>query len=193
MEQIEDTFLLCAGSVYSGGTTGGSATVTLETSNLPSHSHSIGTHVHSLNGHTHSGPSHSHGLNNHTHGVGGYGVASKSITGQVGQVLVPSSDLGYTSSTLYFIKKDDVTYPSSASEGGRRRVIGLNVTHNHSLSGSSGGNSGSTAANGTGATGGPSTTNTGNSSVFDSGATGSGTAHNNMPPYLTVYVYQRIA
>jgi hypothetical protein len=29
--------------------------------------------------------------------------------------------------------------------------------------------------------------------VFNSGSTGSGTAHNNMPPYLAVYMWQRTA
>lgn len=59
----------------------------------------------------------------HTHG-------SKSITGQVGQVLVPS-DNGYTSDSLYFETKDNVAYPSSESGTARRRVIKLNATHEH--------------------------------------------------------------
>ena len=38
-ERIEDTFLLAAGSTYAGGTTGGSATVTLTEEQMPSHTH----------------------------------------------------------------------------------------------------------------------------------------------------------
>ena len=45
-EQIQDTFLLCAGSTYAAGTTGGAASVTssgtaLTIAQIPSHAHSI--------------------------------------------------------------------------------------------------------------------------------------------------------
>ena len=61
----------------------------------------------------------------HTHG-------SKSITGKVGQVIVPNSDISHTSDTLYFERVDDVDYPSDASVNNcRRRIIRLNATHEH--------------------------------------------------------------
>lgn len=62
---------------------------------------------------------------------------SKTITGQVGQVLVPS-DQSYTSSSLYFVTKDNVAYPSSESGTARRRVIALNATHEHDSVGGGG-------------------------------------------------------
>ena len=65
--QIGGKFLLSADETYEAGTTGGSATVTLETANLPSHTHSVGAHAHSLNSHTHSIGAHAHSLNAHTH------------------------------------------------------------------------------------------------------------------------------
>lgn len=40
-EQIKDVFLLTAGSTYSAGSTGGEATHTLTTSEMPNHSHAI--------------------------------------------------------------------------------------------------------------------------------------------------------
>lgn len=40
-EQIKDTFLLAAGSTYTGGSTGGEAAVTLTTKQIPSHNHGI--------------------------------------------------------------------------------------------------------------------------------------------------------
>lgn len=42
-QQLKDRFLLGAGSTYSGGATGGSASVTLTTSQIPSHNHSGST------------------------------------------------------------------------------------------------------------------------------------------------------
>lgn len=44
-EQIQDKFLLSAGSTYTAGDTGGAATVTLTTNQIPSHSHSFGRYV----------------------------------------------------------------------------------------------------------------------------------------------------
>ena len=40
-EQIQDTFLLAAGSTYAGGTTGGEATHTLTVNEMPSHTHAL--------------------------------------------------------------------------------------------------------------------------------------------------------
>ena len=45
--QIKDRFVLAAGSSYKQGITGGSATITLTTAQLPSHSHTI-AHTHSF-------------------------------------------------------------------------------------------------------------------------------------------------
>lgn len=41
--QLKDQFLLCAGSTYSAGSTGGSANTTLTTANMPAHTHTRGT------------------------------------------------------------------------------------------------------------------------------------------------------
>lgn len=53
-EQIEDTFLLASGTNYATGTTGGEATHTLTTDEMPQHTHSPPTWVHyaSTNGNT---------------------------------------------------------------------------------------------------------------------------------------------
>lgn len=40
-ERIQDVFLLCAGSTYAAGTTGGEANVTLTVEQMPSHSHPL--------------------------------------------------------------------------------------------------------------------------------------------------------
>jgi microcystin-dependent protein len=51
--QIEDTFLLSAGKSYTAGNTGGSATVTLSASEIPSHTHTVKS-VSETGAHTHT-------------------------------------------------------------------------------------------------------------------------------------------
>ena len=92
-ERIKDTFLLAAGDSYAANTTGGSNSITLESANLPSHSHSYtpaGNIVSTFTGttksfvafggnHTHSaGTGHGSGFavdtpHNGAHGGGSYG------------------------------------------------------------------------------------------------------------------------
>lgn len=97
-EQIEDVFLLSAGSTYTAGNTGGEAEHTLTTNEMPSHTHTI---------------------------TGG-GLELSLVTGSTG---------------LYRL--------SFATNGGAKQMINSN--------------------------------------------TGGGLAHNNMPPYLVVYMWQRTA
>ena len=52
---LEGRMLIGADSTYSAGTTGGSKTTTLGTSNLPAHAHSVGAHKHTV-------PQHGHGF-----------------------------------------------------------------------------------------------------------------------------------
>ena len=44
-EQIKDTFLLCAGDIYSAGSTGGESEHILTTEEMPSHSHAYKRHA----------------------------------------------------------------------------------------------------------------------------------------------------
>ena len=78
---LRDRFVVGSGSTYTTGDTGGSNTVTLTTSHLPSHSHGVGSistdaagsHSHNFNtntgnagGHSHSGSTSNTGSHNHT-------------------------------------------------------------------------------------------------------------------------------
>lgn len=88
--RIKDRFVIAAGDTYTNGNTGGSATKTLTTNNMPSHSHTFtgtavtsgaGTsHSHGLNSHVHSVGAHSHGLNSHVHSVGAHSHGLNSHT-----------------------------------------------------------------------------------------------------------------
>ena len=110
--QIEDTFLLSAGSTYTAGATGGEATHTLTAQEMPSHRHGW------------------------SRTILAYGVASETtLSGNQ----IPLNENGATSGG-YFTDR----FKSDAIKGG--------VAH-----------------------------------------TGGGSGHNNMPPYLVVYMWKRTA
>lgn len=117
---IEGQFILGANATYPAGTTGGAATHTLTSSEMPSHTHTDSGHTHTI-AHTHT---YEHWQNTNPFQSGGSGPA----------------------------KTGDSTSTTS---------------------GASASNSGTASA-----------------SIQN---TGGGTAHNNMPPYLAVYVWKRTA
>ena len=189
-EQIQDTFLLSAGSTYTAGNTGGSSTVTLETTNLPSHTHEVGAHAHGLNSHTHTGPSHTHTGPSHTHGLNGHVHSGPSHT-HTGPSHTHGLN-GHTHSTpahthriLTYWNTGTVANPGNAlklpanyaAANSGTGYSWVNIENGGtSGSGTSGGNSGSTGSAGTGATGAAGTGNTGgnsgNTTAAGTGATG---------------------
>lgn len=126
-EQIKDKFILCCGDNYANGATGGEATHTLTTSEMPSHGHSTGSYSIASNG------AHGHNL---------YGACPS-----FGNASAVASANWWAVSLGGWTKGDAIV------SGG---------SHSHSLSGTS-------------------------------GSVGDGGAHNNMPPYLACYVWQRTA
>lgn len=164
-------FLLAASSTYTAGSTGGAASTTLTTANLPSHTHSVGAHA--------------HGLNSHTHGVGTLAAASTSLKGRATfrDVNVSSSDLmvgtinGVFSYTTSSWSGEHWAMNGSSASGYKYQHLDFNGTHAHTVSGATAAASGSTA----------------NSTAFNSGATGSGSSFTNLPPYLAVYMWKRTA
>lgn len=81
---LTNSFVIGAGSSYNPGTSGGAASVTLSTANMPSHNHGI-----SDPGHAHSvyDPGHNHGVNDpgHAHGVADPGHVHSRPAGGWGQ------------------------------------------------------------------------------------------------------------
>lgn len=140
--QIKDRFLLAAGDSYSSGSTGGTSTVTITVSQMPSHTH------------TFTGASATTGYEstNHTHTF----TASGDVSGSswYNSFASGSNQSGIISSTA----------GSAVAVNVHGTTAGRNVSHTHTIS-AKGSNSN----------------------------TGGGGAHDNMPPYLAVYMWKRTA
>lgn len=131
--RIKDKFILAAGDSYAQGATGGSATVTLTTEQLPAHNHSASSGNISLTGYADITS-----WNN-------AGFYSPSASGIV------SRSLAYGTS---------INFAGSGDGGTKYNRISVDATHSHTI-----------------------TVNN----------TGSGNAHDNMPPYVTYYCWERTA
>ena len=174
--QIKDRFVLACGDTYKTvGATGGASSITLAVENLPSHNHSF----------TPSGTvsSHTHGLNNHTHSFSGTTDGmSKNSTGV------------WQSMGLKEPERVTVSGNISKSIGngiGTQRVdskpsstgFSIDVSHTHSFSGTTSGNSGNTES--------ATPTFTGDEGTTSSN--GSGTSFSILPPYVVKYCWERTA
>lgn len=145
--QIQNCFLMAAGSSYAIGTSGGSAT----------HTHTSAAHTHTTAGHTltvNEMPSHNHG-----------------------QLDLALGYSGWPSKTFYH---SEWGYMYKYNHDGCLNSGATNVTTN-----------GATVANGsTNSTGGGASHSHGNTGSTTPGATG---ASSSLPPYKTIYMWQRTA
>jgi microcystin-dependent protein len=169
---LRDRFVIGAGSTYAVNATGGSATATLATTNLPSHTHSIsasGTTGNQSNGHTHtfsgttsgqsqthshsvsiSDPGHQHALSPQITAGGGSTPRISAATQNDGQpAFTGGAGTGITATAGNASADHNHTYSGTTSD--------ISANHNHAV------------------------TVTGTS-----GATGSGTAFNILNPYYAL-------
>ena len=165
-ERVEGEFIMGASSAYPVGTTGGSATHTQTTAEMPRHSHSgstgsAGSHSHSAStdsagGHSHSGTTNWAGEHSHTTRMG---VLSSG-----------ESSNFYAKSTYSNSNTNKVSTDSAGS-------------HTHSFStNSAGGHSHSVSIGDAGA----------HTHTVSIGSTGSGQAMSILNPYYALYIWVRV-
>ena len=121
--RIKDKFLMSAGTTYTAGSTGGSATKTITTANMPAHTH---------------------GLNNHTHSFSASGTTGASTIISSNYVLPAASDwssqtLSSSTGIAYHVPYTDTLTTTQGSH-----------SHTFTMSGTTGGNSGNTTSTGSG-------------------------------------------
>lgn len=183
---LRDRFIVGAGSTYAIGATGGANTVILDTTQIPSHTHTgSGTTASASVEHTHSGStantdiSHSHSFSastssagDHSHSINDPGHSHSYVASQIGGG-------GGTTGDNYLA--------TSTSTGAAGTGISINSagTHSHSLSGTTG-SGGPTHAHSF--TTGVMSANASHTHTFSftSAATGGGLAHENRPPYFAL-------
>ena len=181
------------------------------------HSHGLNSHTHSLNNHTHSVGAHSHGLNDHTHSIPQLTVSSWTGSHQhtldmyayndpsggwpQGQSKAPTTATAYKTSSVSITVSGQKTTASTTgkSSGSTANSTAFNTGGNSGNTGAASGSTANSTAFDTGAASG----NTANSTAFDTGAATGNTAnntaadassaHTNLQPYITCYMWKRTA
>ena len=169
-ERVEGEFIMGASSAYPVGTTGGSATHTQTTAEMPSHSHSgstgsAGSHSHSASTdsagwHSHSGTTDWKGSHTHDATINSNGSSTGGNSGLV------SSSMAYGDSSY----KATITTKSAGSH-----------THSFSTNGT-GSHSHSVSIGDAGA----------HTHTVSIGSTGSGQAMSVLNPYYALYIWVRV-
>lgn len=159
-------FIRAAGSTMAALTTGGADSVTLAVANLPPHSHSGSSD--NAGNHTHSGTTSTSG--NHAHSGTTDSAGEHSHFGVVGGVDSDGKNVAWMTPSNSYIYSNVAT--SSAGAHVHSFSIASSGSHNHSFTTNSGGS---------------------HSHTITIGDTGSGTAFNILPSWLSLYVWRRTA
>jgi len=200
---LRDRFVVGAGSTYAVGDTGGFNTITLDTTQIPSHTHTgSGTSGSTDLAHTHTGSGNTGSTSiNHSHTFSGSGS-----TGTAGNHSHTVNDPGHrhqiaTSNTGSSFGKADVGDGSPEGElftDTRTTGITINAAGDHTHSVSVSGTIGNTDPAHTHTfsfttSGASSSMAHTHSFSFTTAATGGGLAHENRPPYFALAYIMRVA
>lgn len=166
-ERVEGEFIMGASSAYPVGTTGGSATHTQTTAEMPSHSHSGSTG--SAGSHSHSASTDSAGWHSHSGTTNGAGEHSHKVNAEYKS--------GGDDGESYRIRN------YGASWANYKFTTSSDGSHTHSFStNSAGGHSHSVSIGDAGA----------HTHTVSIGSTGSGQAMDILNPYYALYVWVRV-
>lgn len=154
---LRDRFIVGAGSTYAVADTGGAATVTLDTTMIPSHTHTQNAHNHTQDAHTHTQNAHTHTQNAHTH------------TQNAHNHTVWGSATGLTSGGL------SIGTLASSTDTANKTSSSTTATNQNTTAT----NQNTTATN-------QNTTATNQAATAVNQNTGGGLAHENLPPYYAL-------
>lgn len=216
--QVKDKFVLAAGDTYTNGATGGSATVTLTVDQIPSHTHTFTGSAVTTNannrGHTHSvtasgtvgGNTAGGSISGGAYKFTGTAVTSGPMSGNdKGSVTIKAPFTAANQNGNLKLTSVQENWASGQTWQDRSDKISIDVSHTHSVTASGTisvttnptftGTSHAHTFTGSAVTSGAESQNH-THSVTASGSnssTGGGQAHNNMPPYIVKYCWERTA
>lgn len=157
---LSDIFILGAGASFPSGSQGGEVNHTLTTAEMPVHTHVQNSHGHTAVDHTHTQQSHTHSIPNHSHD------------------LIPSLFFGVRETASAYVSGSGLLQRGSATTVNSQVQVDLpSRTEVESMT-----LGGQTAVNNN-------ATVTINSQTAVNQNAGTGTTHNNMPPFLSLPYY----
>ena len=192
---LRDRFVVGAGSSYAVGDLGGSNAITLTEANLPGHTHAVsgstasdGAHTHNLSANTGASGDHSHNFNTNTGNSGDHAHnGSTSNTGSHSHGFFygggdGNQQAGFLGGGFSNINPSNAVIQSGGAHSHNFTTANAG-THSHNFNANTGNSGNHThTVTGTAASAGAHT----HTFSVTSSVTGSGTAHENRPPYYAL-------